>query len=530
MTILQVVNVLAFTFTRHANVHDHDHVHVRALGAVALTRAELGRLVRRLGQRRLPVVVRMLVASVVLVCAPVVIVWSMGIYDRFEERRHKRALRRIEEAATAVIRARGAQGFEARLERFARKHKVQVRLLDLRGELVAASAPEPGEGRISGRTWFARSADFFFGPEGPPRLREQEQTRGGLAQRPEVVAALSGRAEEAFVGGDSAFVFYRAFRVGERVVYLTRLSRRSVRSLYDFRYQLLKLTLAMLAGGLFMGVWMGWSVVGPIGRLSSRIRGYMETGQRPTLALERQDEIGQISRDFEALAQRLETRLERTAKVTADFAHDLKNPISAVGASAELLEGEGPLNAERRARMAKAMGQAAEHMRRAVDAMLALARLDERLPHEPKALVQLEPLLSVLIEDYRARPDLAKITLELNVIEGAAVHGIEARLGELVRNLVDNALVFAKTRVQVELLHEEGLVLRVSDDGPGVSQGNRTKIFGRFFSARPEGAPMGSGLGLSIVQTIAEAHDAQLVLLDSGTLGGASFEVRFSAH
>ncbi len=475
----------------------------------------------------------MLLACIALVCAPVVIVWSMGIYDRFELHRHQRALEKIEASAVEAFRGAGPETFARKLDDFARAHQVYARVMDGSGAPRASSSVVFGEGRISRRRWFAEAADFFFGPQGPPGLLEHERIDAS-ASKDVVQVALQSPTEGHFRSSEQArmFVFYRARALSEapaRVLLLARLSRRNVRSLYDFRYQLLKLTVALLAGGLFMGAWMGWSVVGPTGRLSDRIRDYMETGARPSLALERQDEIGQISRDFEALAKRLEARTERTAKVAADFAHDLKNPISAVRATAELLE--TPMEDARRLRIAKALSDASAHMQRSVDAMLALARLDERLRHEPKTEVYLDALLAQLLEEYRARPDLDAVNLELEVSgEPAALLGMEARLVELARNLIDNALVFAQSSVRIELRFDAQIALRVSDDGPGVSQGNRTKIFARFFSARPEGKPAGSGLGLAIVQTIAEAHEGTLHLQVSGPLPGACFEVRFTAE
>lgn len=73
------------------------------------------------------------------------------------------------------------------------------------------------------------------------------------------------------------------------------------------------------------------------------------------------------------------------------------------------------------------------------------------------------------------------------------------------------------------------MLIEIEDDGPGVSEGNRDKIFGRFFTHRPRGAEPGSGLGLAIVHTIATAHGGDVELCDPGELGGARFVVTLPA-
>jgi signal transduction histidine kinase len=109
------------------------------------------------------------------------------------------------------------------------------------------------------------------------------------------------------------------------------------------------------------------------------------------------------------------------------------------------------------------------------------------------------------------------------------VSGVEDRLAQAVVNLVDNALSFARRLVLVRLaVHQGQAVISVADDGPGVSPGNRDKIFTRFFSVRPAGRDQGAGLGLAIVAAIARAHAGRVELGEEGegALGGACFHLR----
>ncbi|MCA9618129.1 MAG: HAMP domain-containing protein [Myxococcales bacterium] len=480
---------------------------------------------------------RIALACLLLVSAPLAFAWSMGLYDEVESRRIRGELSAV--GAALLERAARDPAFlddAVSLDVFARVHEVLVRVMARDGLVTATTEAELAEGRISRRWWFRRVADFFFGPGGAPDLAAFEQAQGPLSGRPEVKEARAGGLPVdgmARPDRSSMLVFSRALPVGEgRIVHLTQVSRRSVRALYDVRFQLLKLTLALLGGAAVMAVWLGWSVVGPLRRLQQGVRAWRAGERQARLALPRRDEIGDLSRDFDALAVALEERVERTARVTADFAHDLKNPLATVRASAELLEEGAPLDSERRARLAHRIAEASEHIARSVDGMLVLARLEEELGEEGRRVVDLVASSREVVAGMREAIEAAGLVVEVVAGEEALeVVGVEPRLRQALQNLLDNALVFARERVEVRLERREGRVdWVVSDDGPGVSEGNRDKIFGRFFTARPRGAASGTGLGLSIVASIAEAHGAQLSL-DPATEGasGATFRLTFMA-
>lgn len=460
---------------------------------------------------------RFLLATMVMACAPLAVVWAMGPYDRLVIRDVTREL-----ATTAEALARGGErGWAEAAER----HRVFVRILDAQGTPLQASDPRWAEGRW-GEGWWTGFSDFFFGPEGPPDLVQLDAALGPVAQRPEVIAALgegTGHAMHTLPGGH-AFVFFHARVVPDsgRVVHLTRISRRTVRALYDVRYQLLKLTIALVGGALAMGLWLGWTVVRPIVELERQVRAHgFGRGAPTTLALDRRDEIGALSRELDALARRLRERLERTAQATADLAHDLKSPISTVTSSVELLESDRPLDEERRLRIATAVGGAATHLRRSVEAMLALARLDEQLPNEAHVPLDLVAVVARVIAETRTA-----IPVTTTGPPQAWVSGHAERLGELLTNLLTNAAVFARQRIEVAVaLTDHAVTVTIADDGPGVTAGNRAMIFQRFFTVRPDGAPPGSGLGLTIAQAIAEAHGGRVELAEAGPLPGACFRV-----
>lgn len=510
--------------------------------AGAPTRGPSSRLRLRLGLRG-----KLIAASLVLICFPALFIWSVGIYERLE-RQHvtEKVGRSAEQLRRRLSRGetRPARQVEPWLRRFAAEHHLMVRIVDARGRVRLRTAARHAERWSDFRGWFRDAGDFFFGPDGPPDLMAYEATLAPAGQRPEVRAALAGRRQGLWRHAHDArvFVYYEARPLsGGEALYVTSFTRRNVRALYDLRYQLLKLTLILALVAAALGLWLGWRFVNPLVQLQQRIGGYIRgRDARPgSLALARSDELGDLSRDFAALVQRLDEQRRQAAELAGDLAHDLKGPIATVGATAELLESStAELDAERRARLVRSLAAAAGHMNRSVEGLLGLARLEASLADARRVEVDLAALARRVVQGFRDNPRAASVELALEIERGSGagaaglppLMGVEPELEQLLRNLIDNALAHceAKILVRLEAAADGARLLLVCDDGPGVSAGNRDKIFRRFFSARSDGR--GSGLGLTIAAAIARAHGGAVTLREAGAalpLKGACFEVRF---
>lgn len=427
---------------------------------------------------------------------------------------------------------------ETWLHRFAEEHHVMIRILDEQGQVVLRTSPRQAERWANVRDVWQGLDDIFYGPTGPPDLLAYEARQSSEGSRPEVVDALAGHRSAQWRYDSEARMFvYSAAAPLPRggAVYVTRISRRVIRSLYDMRYQLLKLTLFLAVAAVLFGLYVGRRMVAPLIKIERAIESYLAHPQKAalqSLALKRNDEIGDLSRSFHELTSRLHRQVEETASVAGDLAHDLKSPIATVTATAELLESSTSLTPERQARLADALTNAARHMRLSVDGLLDLARLDERLTSTEHSPVDLTALIRRVVDEAQATPQFEKFELSLDIVdEGLTIVGVESQMELLIRNMLDNALAFCASSVHIALTERsDTLHLTICDDGPGVSEGNREKIFRRFFSSRPEGTPPGTGLGLSIVSTIARAHGGTVELLstsDDRPLDGACFRVTF---
>lgn len=233
------------------------------------------------------------------------------------------------------------------------------------------------------------------------------------------------------------------------------------------------------------------------------------------------DEVGRLARTMNEMLARLEASSERQRRLVADVSHELRNPLAALKAQLEVAVehpgGTGP------SMLAGSIAEV-DRMSLLVEDLLTLARFDEGMQKLHLSEVDVDEL--VLAEAGRLELD-GRVEISLQGVGAARVLGDEAKLARVVRNLSDNALRYAKARVSFSVAEEGSwCVLSVADDGPGIPEPDRQRIFERFVrleTARShEGA--GAGLGLAIVRETVAAHGGQVWAEDARP--GARFVVR----
>lgn len=224
---------------------------------------------------------------------------------------------------------------------------------------------------------------------------------------------------------------------------------------------------------------------------------------------------------------RLRTSFVQERRFTADAAHELRTPLAALKTQAQVAQAATSAQELRHALDQIVIG--VDRATRLVEQLLMLARLDPQagLPAaEPLSLPQLAGACVAQLAPMAADRD---VDLAQQAPDTAMVRGDAALLSALVRNLLDNAIRHAPPGSEVELSVRhaaDGVLLRVCDQGPGIPEAQRQRVFERFY--RIDGVSgEGTGLGLSIVQRIAELHGATL-RLESGQAGqGLCVEVAF---
>jgi signal transduction histidine kinase len=233
------------------------------------------------------------------------------------------------------------------------------------------------------------------------------------------------------------------------------------------------------------------------------------------------DEIGRLAQTMNAMLGRLAASTERQRQLVADVAHELRNPLASLRTQLEVAAAHpGPdVGALLEGSIAEV-----DRLARLVDDLLTLARLDEGLLPLRTDDVDLDEVALAQAERLRAR---RRVEVSVRDVQAARVQGDEAHLGRLVANLADNAERHARNLVAFAVrLEPDAAVMEVRDDGPGIPEELRERVFERFvrLDAARSHADGGAGLGLAIAREIARAHGGDITIKDASP--GAVFVVR----
>lgn len=236
------------------------------------------------------------------------------------------------------------------------------------------------------------------------------------------------------------------------------------------------------------------------------------------------DEIAALATTMNAMLARLDAASQAQRRFISDASHELRSPLATIRQHAELSQAHPEATSVQD--LASVVHEEGLRLQGLVDALLLLARLDEG-DSGTRGPVDLDDC--ALTEVARLRS--AGLPVDGSKIGPARLQGDARLLGQLVRNLADNAARHARGRVAIGVFERDGrAVLTVEDDGDGVPPQERERIFERFVrldEARSRDAG-GSGLGLAIVRGIAEAADGD-VRVDDSPSGGARFTASFPA-
>lgn len=272
-----------------------------------------------------------------------------------------------------------------------------------------------------------------------------------------------------------------------------------------------------------------WSL-GPAERLQRDIaaRDTMAFAPFPTAGLPH--ELAPLVEAFNGLLQRLEGSVQSERRFIADAAHELRTPLAALLAQTEVARAVGDA-AGRDAALAR-LAEGVARCTRVAEQLLDSARLDAGGDGLRRERVWLYEIVEVVARDFEAtaRARGQRLLLELGAAEVEADVDL---LGILLRNLIDNALRYGREGGVVTVRCDDqgaaGVTLSVGDDGPGVPEAERARIFERFYRV-PGSGPRGSGVGLSLVARIAALHGATLEACEGDAGKGLCVALRFPAR
>ncbi len=292
--------------------------------------------------------------------------------------------------------------------------------------------------------------------------------------------------------------------------------------------------IALVAMGV-VSVGLGWLIAGrvlrPVHEMTSTARRLSESNLHERIDLHGpEDELKELADTFDAMLGRLETAFDAQRRFVADASHELRTPLSVIRAEVDVtLSDPDATPAELRA-MAETVRDATERSEALIDSLLVLARSDAAsLAAEPCDVAELARRVTDRVASEAAA---RSITLEPS-LEPAVVVGDRSLVERLVANLVENAIrhnVAGGWVTVATSVHGSRVELRVANGGPVIDAKSIEDLFRRFHrsvDARDRGTP-GSGLGLSIVESVARAHHATV---DAAPLpdGGLAVVVGFPA-
>jgi signal transduction histidine kinase len=283
-----------------------------------------------------------------------------------------------------------------------------------------------------------------------------------------------------------------------------------------------------------VSIWLGWLVAGralrPLRTITSTARDISASSLHRRLALEGpDDEVKQLADTFDGLLGRLEASFDAQRQFVANASHELRTPLTLERTLVEVALADPDATVESLRETCERVLVAGEQQERLIEALLTLSRSQRGLDyHEP---FDLGAVAAEVLE--ARRPDAERRELHLAAaLESAPTSG-DRRLGErLVANLVDNAVRHnvPSGRIDVTTGTKDGrAILTITNSGPVVPPHELDRLFQpfqRLVANRDNGQGDGLGLGLSIVQAIATAHDATLIPR-AQTEGGLAIEVSF---
>jgi len=280
------------------------------------------------------------------------------------------------------------------------------------------------------------------------------------------------------------------------------------------------IALTLLAVGL---VWFGISrMFAPLTELEHELRARAPDDLSP-ITVPVPVEVGHLVSALNGFMARLRNAMERVSGLVAEAAHEVRTPLASLRAQAEVaMEEQDPEALRRRVERIHTGAVQASQL---VSQLLMEATISHRMENREIETTT----LAAVIEEVRQRldPDQAqRLAVDLPAEAGQApLRGDRVALREMMRNVVDNALVYSAGTVEIEgRVDTDTVVTLVSDRGPGIAEAEKPAVLERFRRGSASGRTVGSGLGLSIVARVVAAHRGRLALKDRQG-GGLSVEI-----
>ncbi len=358
----------------------------------------------------------------------------------------------------------------------------------------------------------------------------------------EVFEGVLSPVQMAVVRGEQSFSFstegsmriYAVRAPDSRVVVVQQDIEFSKEALNSLRIVLILIGVTGALAAIIAGMAVGSAGVQPIDRLRRAANRVAETGELRQIPVESNDELGSLTRSYNAMMRALQVSTEKQRDLVADAGHELKTPLTSLRTNIELLvmasRADNPaLSEQDRADLERDVIAQINEMSTLIGDLVDLAREDS-MPLTTAEVDLEEVFVDSLERVERRRPD---VHFDVHLVPWVVV-GDEFSLSRAIRNLLDNAAKWSPqggtVRVWMQPISDANsdtptaVEIRIADSGPGIPEEDRAKVFERFYRSIQSRSMPGSGLGLAIVKQVIVRHNGAIIA-DASDDGGALMRV-----
>jgi two-component system sensor histidine kinase ChvG len=493
--------------------------------------------------------IRLALFNLLVVFLPVAGVLFIGSYEQHLEKAQIDSMHR--QARLVVSTLQSGTNASAALRNVSFGDE-RIRVVNPQGKVIADTGPlqssyEDESGAKANWLYRAGAALLkkplqWLRPIRRPLASSDAYERSPILRGPELQAAFVGQTgvEKRVSSAPPRYVtLYTALPIYQRgnvigAVLISQTTDAIRQDLGAVRLGVLQIFLASVVVALFLTLLVSTTIVQPLrqlrkeagevadhrGRLRGRFKGSMK-----------RDEIGDLARALERLTRRLELHQQSTEAFASDVSHEFKNPLASIRMATEMLsQVDAPAERSRFLRVAESEIARLESL---LSQVREITVVDAEIQKEERTAIDINALLQRIVEGFRMR-ERDRVTFDLQLAPNPlGVQASEDRLLQVFENLLDNAVSFTPNGKRIAVANARdnaAIVVRVTDEGPGILDENLGRIFDRFFTYRPDHPPTHrhTGLGLSIVKAIVEGYGGTVTAANREG-GGAVFEVRLPA-
>jgi signal transduction histidine kinase len=254
---------------------------------------------------------------------------------------------------------------------------------------------------------------------------------------------------------------------------------------------------------------LAYSLTRPVRSLQTAVDRFGQGDLTARVQSERSDELGELARTFDRMADRIQTLLTAERRLLLDISHELRSPLARLAIAVELAR-----SGEDRNKALDRIQRESDRLNELVSELLQVTRA-EGDPHSLAfETVRLDELLGVVVEDARLEAGARNVEVSLERSDPVSFRGNPELLRRAVENVVRNAIRYAPPNSTITVSLEVGppVVVRVRDQGPGVPEGELQRIFDPFYRVAPDRDRQsgGVGLGLAIARRAVELHQGTI--------------------